>query len=148
MVEDTGFKEFVDFAFPEYKMPSRSTITLLIEKAHEAAKKELHQELERVDHVSVTTDGWTSKYGQKSFTTVTLHYLDPKSNEPKATEGSKSSSHADKGSVSLTIPKPKRVVLETLPFGEDSHIAVNIHKHLNDCLTRWKVKGICHHLKI
>ena len=49
MVEDTRFKEFVDFAFPGYKMPSRSTFTLEIEKAHETAKEKLLKELEQVN---------------------------------------------------------------------------------------------------
>ena len=107
------------FAFPEYTMPARSTITSAIERKHVSLKKKLAKELELVKHIGVTTDGWTSEYGQKSFSTITLDYRD----------------------LSSEIGHPKWVVLETLPFGLEAHTGVNIANKLNDSFMKWQIKG-------
>lgn len=68
----------------------------------------------------MTTDGWSSKYTQESYSTITLHYADPTS----------------------IYGNPKRIVLETLPFGTDLHTGRNIKNKIEACLNLWKIKGI------
>ncbi len=61
------------------------------------------KELEVVDYLAVTTDGWRSKYTNENYEAITLHYQDPR--DPCV---------------------QKFVVFETLPFGDEAHAAVNI----------------------
>ncbi len=67
IIDDIGFNELMKFAFPNYKIPCRATITSEIEKNYNNAKQLLKDEIQKVKYVGVTTDAWTSKYTQKRF---------------------------------------------------------------------------------
>lgn len=77
IVEDDGFRKFVSYAYSNFEIPSRSTMTRFIETKYTLLKQQLGIELNKIENLGVTTDGWTSNYTNKSFTAVTLHYIEP-----------------------------------------------------------------------
>ncbi len=84
IVEDPGFLRFVKFAFPQYQVPARSTVTLDIEKMYNQAKQSFIDKLKAVEFIAITTDGWTSKYTTDYYVAVTLHYVNPEDGQPKS----------------------------------------------------------------
>ncbi|XP_036346574.1 zinc finger BED domain-containing protein 1-like [Rhagoletis pomonella] len=75
VVEDTGFKDLLTYLEPGYKIPSRYILSNTLLDAHYSdAQKRLKEELQSVKHISITTDGWTSR-ATTSYQAVTAHYL-------------------------------------------------------------------------
>lgn len=116
LVEDKGFNVLIKSAYPDFIMPSRHSITESIELEYLSAKKELEIELAKAEFVSSTSDGWTDKFTQRLFATVSAHYYSP--NDP------------------ITI---KSVVLETYDFGVESHTGANIASQLKSCFESWHI---------
>ncbi|KAL4083712.1 hypothetical protein QTP88_029028 [Uroleucon formosanum] len=76
VVEDTGFKEFVNMLNPSYKIPNRHTITkTLIPAAYEKCVNEVQSMiLNELDKACLTTDCWTSR-DNKSYIAITIHFI-------------------------------------------------------------------------
>jgi len=75
IVEDRGFQEFLKVIDPKYIPPSRRTIMRdYLPGLYENATEELHRQLMRVEHCSITTDLWTSQ-ATMGYVTVTCHFL-------------------------------------------------------------------------
>ncbi|XP_041374446.1 zinc finger BED domain-containing protein 4-like [Gigantopelta aegis] len=75
MVEDTGFKTFVDTLQPSYSLPTRKHLRWnLIPKLYNEIKANIKQQLEMVEIVSITTDHWTSR-ANDAYMSVTAHIL-------------------------------------------------------------------------
>ncbi|XP_036327161.1 zinc finger BED domain-containing protein 1-like [Rhagoletis pomonella] len=75
VVEDTGFKDLLTYLEPGYKIPSRYILSNTLLDAHYSdAQKRLKEELQSVKHISITTEGWTSR-ATTSYQAVTAHYL-------------------------------------------------------------------------
>jgi hypothetical protein len=56
-------------------LPSRATFTSTnLPELYDAAASQLLKEIEEVDHLSLTTELWTSR-NQESFMTITIHYI-------------------------------------------------------------------------
>lgn len=118
LVEDKGFNLLMQAAYPDYIMPSRFIITEAIDLEYLSVKRELEIELAQAEFVSSTSDGWTDKFSQRLFATVSAHYYNPK--DP------------------ITI---KSVVLETYDFGVESHTGVNIASQLKSCFESWNINS-------
>ncbi|XP_067633760.1 E3 SUMO-protein ligase ZBED1-like [Eurosta solidaginis] len=75
IVDNVGFVEYTKKLQPLYSLPNRKVLsnTMLPFKYNEVRKK-LHDLLNIVTHISVTTDMWTSD-SQKSFLSVTSHFV-------------------------------------------------------------------------
>lgn len=118
IVEEDGFIKIFNLGFPDFKMPCRETVTRLIENKYYATKQLLLKELSSVTSVAITTDGWTAKYSNKCLTTITVHYINPRTQQDL-----------------------KAVVLDSHDFGFDSKTAENISNQLNSTFVEWNIKG-------
>lgn len=75
IVEGSGFKDMLHNFDKRYVLPGRTHFaTNLIPKLYEAKRSELLQSLKDASHVSLTTDGWTSR-STESYITTTVHWL-------------------------------------------------------------------------
>ncbi|XP_074034348.1 E3 SUMO-protein ligase ZBED1-like [Leptinotarsa decemlineata] len=76
VVEDEGFRSFVNCLNPAYQLPSRKTITYtLLPSIYEETFHNLQSKIKDVRSVTLTTDCWTS-INIESFMAVTIHYID------------------------------------------------------------------------
>lgn len=76
VVEDRGFRNFVNHLNPSYSLPTRQTISntlipLEYEKCYERAK----EEIKKVVNICLTTDCWTSVKNEGHMA-ITGHYID------------------------------------------------------------------------
>ncbi|XP_040924669.1 zinc finger BED domain-containing protein 4-like [Betta splendens] len=74
VVEDKGFRAFVQKLDPTYVLPSRQTLKSMVDKKYEEAKKKSINELEKAEAVSVTADMWTS-ITMEAYLGVTCHFI-------------------------------------------------------------------------
>ncbi len=117
IVEDDGFCRLINFFAPDYKIPCRDTITRRKEKIFEDEQHCLVKELEKVHHVAVSTDGWTSQQTQKLFAPYTVAFID-----------------IDSG-------KYKNKVLSTNKFSK-AHTGVIIHEDMEETFKYFNLSGI------
>jgi hypothetical protein len=76
LVEDLGFKELMEFAFPNYVMPSVSYITKCMEQQYYEEIKNLKLILEKeLTYFVCTTDGWSSSNSKHHFSALTILYI-------------------------------------------------------------------------
>ncbi|XP_046405072.1 E3 SUMO-protein ligase ZBED1-like [Ischnura elegans] len=74
LVEDKEFKNFVYLLNPNYKLPSRKTVSsTLVPQLYLSTKEMVLNTLRSVHSVSITTDAWTS-INNDSFLAVTVHF--------------------------------------------------------------------------
>lgn len=75
IVEDTGFKDLINYLEPGYKVPSRYTLSnTFLDAQYLEVKNRLKEELQSTNFISITTDGWTSR-ATTSYQAVTAHYI-------------------------------------------------------------------------
>eukprot|EP00057_Strongylocentrotus_purpuratus_P035145 XP_797872.3 PREDICTED: zinc finger BED domain-containing protein 1-like [Strongylocentrotus purpuratus] len=75
LVEAGAFKALLKCLEPGYVTPSRKTVSSRIRLLYEHKKEEIRESLVGVQHVSYTTDCWTS-IGTRDYMTVTAHTID------------------------------------------------------------------------
>ncbi|XP_054745524.1 E3 SUMO-protein ligase ZBED1-like [Anastrepha obliqua] len=76
LVEETSFRKLIKVLDPRYELPSRKTLKhVQMENLLIKMKAKLSTTLDKVDHLAITTDLWTSR-ASKSFITVTCHFID------------------------------------------------------------------------
>lgn len=73
-VEHEGFRQFCKKVVPLYTVPSRKTITRLLDERYDALKKVYRTRFQRIQNITITTDVWTD-VSMKSYVGVTVHYL-------------------------------------------------------------------------
>lgn len=121
IVNDVGFKNFVNVLDPRYTLPSKTTIrNKLIGDMYDSIKKKLLSELNNVKFVAITADLWSSR-NSEGFLTVTCHYI----NEEFVL---------------------KTAVLSTKPLeGSPNHTAENLASNLKSVFEEWDLlkKIIC-----
>jgi len=76
IVELKGFSELIKFLVPHYKLPSRQTITRLIDAKYNIMKIAIKKQLALTLSHAITCDIWTDCKMQ-SYLGVTDHYLTP-----------------------------------------------------------------------
>ncbi|XP_011858288.1 PREDICTED: zinc finger BED domain-containing protein 1-like [Vollenhovia emeryi] len=74
-VQKEGFQEFVKALNPLYKLPSRKTVTDLIEEKYDYLSNLTKERLSTIESLSLTTDIWTEPLNSKSYLGLTAHYL-------------------------------------------------------------------------
>ncbi|KAK0154801.1 Zinc finger BED domain-containing protein 1 [Merluccius polli] len=76
IVEDEGFRSFVKTLDPQYKIPSRKSITVgRIPALYEECHSKVKQSLDGTNSVVLTTDMWTSQTTE-AYLTVSCHIID------------------------------------------------------------------------
>ena len=74
-VENEGFKTFVRYIAPLYKIPSRLTTTKMMEDKYDVLSEIVKNELSTVQSISLTSDIWTDTMNNKRYLGVTSHYI-------------------------------------------------------------------------
>lgn len=75
IVEDSGFKAFVNALNPSYDLPSRKLIANnFIPAAYEACKTKVANKIKKVVRVCLTTDCWSSS-NNDSYLALTAHFI-------------------------------------------------------------------------
>ncbi|XP_039310411.1 zinc finger BED domain-containing protein 4-like [Solenopsis invicta] len=74
IVQNDGFQWVIKTLAPLYTMPSRKTVTRLIDVRYEVLKNRFISTLKEVDSYSITCDNWTD-VGNQSYLGVTIHYV-------------------------------------------------------------------------
>lgn len=77
-VKREGFIHFVKILCPLYKIPSRSTLTILLEEKYKMCRSQLKDMLDQVHYISLTSDIYTIINSTKSFLVITGHFLNLK----------------------------------------------------------------------
>ena len=75
IIESQYFKEFIACLNPNYKLPCRKKLRILIHDLYTEKFNELKALLLKVSALSLTTDGWTSVQNY-SYITATAHFID------------------------------------------------------------------------
>ncbi|KAK2575313.1 hypothetical protein KPH14_008161 [Odynerus spinipes] len=75
IVENEGFKAYTKGLCPLFKLPSRKTVTSLIEEKYQVLSNMIKTQLSTVEHLSLTTDVWTDPLNTKSFLGITGHFV-------------------------------------------------------------------------
>lgn len=113
VVEDYGFRNFVEALNPNYQIPTRAKIRYeILPELYKKAKKKLEDLLKNVESLSVTTDLWTSM-NLDSYISVTIHFYHENS--------------------------LKSFVLNTVYMSE-SHTSAHLAATLNTILVEWNIK--------
>ncbi|OXU19649.1 hypothetical protein TSAR_000963 [Trichomalopsis sarcophagae] len=74
-VENEGFETFVKYVAPLFKVPSRLTVTRLMQNKYDVLSEIIKTELSTVQSISLTADIWTDTLNNKSYIGVTYHYI-------------------------------------------------------------------------
>lgn len=75
VVENDGFRDFVNALDPRFNIPSRMTLSKnYLQNLYAGEIKKLKMDLAAAEYIALTTDGWTSRQ-TTSFLTVTCHYI-------------------------------------------------------------------------
>ena len=76
MVESEGFRQMLNFMIPQYKIPSRIYFAnKIIPSIYFSLKHEVRKIVDEAEYITMTSDGWTSKYSQDSFVSFTGHCI-------------------------------------------------------------------------
>ncbi|KAL0161617.1 hypothetical protein M9458_045342, partial [Cirrhinus mrigala] len=114
IVEDEGFKAFVNKLDPTYVLPTRKTVKTMVRHKYREEKEKAMAQVKNIPSVCLTADMWTS-LTMESYLGVTCHYTD---------------SNTELGSVVLGVSKfPK------------SHTADNIKEALSELISDWGLTG-------
>lgn len=111
VVEDKGFKNFINSLNPSYQLPSRKTISnVMLPALYEEVYNNTRKIIADVNSVTLTTDCWTSR-NTENFLAVTAHFIDRDF-------------------------ELKSVMLECASFG-DRHTSTNLATELNRIIGEW-----------
>ena len=115
IVEDKGFKTFVNRLNPSNDLPNRHTISgTMIPLEYEKCFQEAKEEIKDVVNICLTTDCWTSAKNE-SFMAVTGHFIDKQ---------------FKMNSVLLSCDKM-----------EENHTSVNLAARLKQVVTEWSLEN-------
>jgi len=115
-VERKGFIHFVKTLCPLYKIPSRSTLTILLEEKYKMCRSQLKDMLDQVHYISLTSDICTIINSTRSFLVITGHFLN------------------------LKTYKLESVCLEAVPLTE-RHTANTIAEHFNQICEEYSLSA-------
>ncbi|XP_023809217.1 zinc finger BED domain-containing protein 4-like [Oryzias latipes] len=114
IVEDKGFKAFVNLLDPSYIIPNRKALRTMVEEKYKAKKEKALDVVSRASAVSLTADMWTS-INMDAYLAVTCHFITEE--------------------VELAS-----VVLGVLKFPQ-THTAAHLAEAKNLLMEEWGIKG-------
>ncbi|XP_054087345.1 zinc finger BED domain-containing protein 6 isoform X2 [Zeugodacus cucurbitae] len=79
-VEKPGLKRLMSVICPRYKVPSRTTITGLMEQRYATTKAIVKKKLSEINNIALTSDILTLINSTRSFIVVTAHFLNTANN--------------------------------------------------------------------
>ena len=74
-VEKEGFQYLMKTAVPLYKLPSRQTITQMIDDKYDVLSLQFREKLLEVESICLTTDIWTDTHSTRSYMGLTGHFI-------------------------------------------------------------------------
>ncbi|RVE41198.1 hypothetical protein evm_014154 [Chilo suppressalis] len=74
-VEKEGFTYLMKTAVPLYKLPSRQTITQMIDDKYDVLSLQFREKLLEVESICLTTDIWTDTHNTRSYMGLTGHFI-------------------------------------------------------------------------
>ncbi|KAL1514400.1 hypothetical protein ABEB36_003661 [Hypothenemus hampei] len=74
IVENEGFQYFTKIIAPQYKLPSRNSITRWIDDKYDSLSKLYIQKLKGVENITLTTDISSDNMQMRSFLGITAHF--------------------------------------------------------------------------
>ncbi|XP_052743491.1 E3 SUMO-protein ligase ZBED1-like [Bicyclus anynana] len=75
LIESAELKQFIKELNPSYQLPSRKTLSnALLTNFYNKTKEIVKSEINKSEHVSITTDGWTSAPND-NYIAVTVHFF-------------------------------------------------------------------------
>ncbi|XP_076738533.1 uncharacterized protein LOC143416797 [Maylandia zebra] len=77
IVEDKGFKRFVESLNPSYVLPTKKALKVMVEARYQKMKEKAKASIEKAAAVSLTSDIWTSN--TEAYLSVTCHFVDESS---------------------------------------------------------------------
>ncbi|KAF2899431.1 hypothetical protein ILUMI_06740 [Ignelater luminosus] len=114
IVEDRGFRRFVNALNPSYTLPNRQTISKsFIPALYKQCLNKCKNEIKAVSSACLTTDCWTS-VNNESFMGITIHYLNNNF-------------------------EMKSMLLKCCPFPEN-HTSENLANALQTTVTEWELE--------
>ncbi|XP_031779671.1 zinc finger BED domain-containing protein 1 isoform X14 [Nasonia vitripennis] len=75
-VEKEGFKTFVSYTAPFYKIPNRNQITEKMEDKYKALSNNVKDMFSKLNDIVLTTDIWTDTVNNRSYLGLTSHFID------------------------------------------------------------------------
>ncbi len=76
IVEDMGFRAFVNKLDPSYVLPSRKALKTMVTERYNSTKEKTMRDLQKAEYVSLTADMWSS-INMDGYLGVTCHYITP-----------------------------------------------------------------------
>ncbi len=73
LTDGSGMREFLAYAAPNFKVPSRRTLARDINKLGDETKVRLESFLDTISYVSTTADSWSSH--NRAFLGMTVHWI-------------------------------------------------------------------------
>ena len=112
-VEKEGFKTFVNYIAPFYKIPNRKQITGKMEDKYRALSNNVKHIFSKMDDIVVTTDIWTDTVNNQSYLGLTSHFIDAE--------------------------KLKSIMIGVMDL-DSRHTADNIRNWLDELLSLWEIR--------
>ena len=75
-VERDGFLRFCKIVTPLYKIPSRRTLTRMLDDKFEILSEMVQTSISAAEYYSLTADVWTDTCNNRSFLGMTVHFLE------------------------------------------------------------------------
>ncbi|XP_030752727.1 zinc finger BED domain-containing protein 4-like isoform X2 [Sitophilus oryzae] len=75
-VEKEGFQYLMKTTVPLYKLPSRRTVTQMIDDKYDIVSLQFKEKLVDVESICLTTDIWTDPHNTRSYMGLTGHFID------------------------------------------------------------------------
>ncbi|XP_016320206.1 zinc finger BED domain-containing protein 4-like isoform X1 [Sinocyclocheilus anshuiensis] len=75
IVEDVGFRDFVQKLDPSYVLPTRQAVKAMVEAKYAESKEKAKADVKKVTAVSLTSDLWTS-INMGAYLAVACHFVD------------------------------------------------------------------------
>ncbi|XP_050322582.1 E3 SUMO-protein ligase ZBED1-like [Bactrocera neohumeralis] len=117
VVNNVGLTKLIHELDPRYKMPSKTHLrNVLLKNEYNSLKETLKAELQIVESVALTTDGWSSR-ANESYLTVTCHFV------------------TESFELASKILSTNQLITPT------NHSAVNIADTINNVVTEWGLQG-------
>lgn len=76
IVENEGFKHLFKVIAPQYKLPSKQTVTRWLDEKYDVLSKIYKDKLLEVQHITLTTDIWSDSMQMRSFLGITAQFWD------------------------------------------------------------------------
>lgn len=75
IVDNRGFKKLFKIVAPQYVLPSRNTISNLIDIKYDLYSNRIKAELNVINNICITTDTWTDTINARGYLGLTVHYV-------------------------------------------------------------------------